>query len=315
MGFLTPSALYALTLLTAFATGILIVLAVVPEEVEEEEIHGIRIRKRQQLKEESGAYKLALPMIKMFAHYFKQVPDGGNWFADQIEELREKLREDLPASGYMGGLTPNEFLGMCCVVGVVVMFVSLIITSMLLGTPRIFLSTGIGAISVGMPFMTLQSTISERLIEIDRKLPGTIDLILLSMRAGLDFMSALDRVVSRGLEQDPDDPMMQEMGVVLQEIRVGTPKTEALLNMCERVQSDYLDSMVGSIVQSEEKGTPLTEVLSIQVDTIRDKRTTRVEKAASSASVKLLFPLIFIMGSVMVLIFGMMGLKMYYGGM
>lgn len=126
-------------------------------------------------------------------------------------------------------------------------------------------------------------------------------------------MTALDRVVTRGLEQNPEDPIMQELGVVLQEIKVGTPKSEALLNMCDRVESEYLDSMVGSIIQSEEKGTPLAEILEIQVETIRDKRTARVEKAASSASVKILFPLIFILVSVLTLIFGMMGLSMFYG--
>jgi tight adherence protein C len=135
------------------------------------------------------------------------------------------------------------------------------------------------------------------------------------MNAGLDFMSALDRVVTRGQQQNPDDPMIQELGVVLQEMRVGTAKTDALLNLCERVDSDYLNSMVGAIIQSEKRGSPLARVLEIQVDTIRNKRTQKIEKSASQAAVKILFPLMFIFGAVVVVIMGAMVLKIQGGGM
>src|SRR5699024_2541455 len=140
--------------------------------------------------------------------------------------------------------------------------------------------------------------------------PYTVDLLVLSMRAGLDFMSALDRVVARGQIQNPDDPIVQELGVVLQEMRVGTARTDALINLCERVKSDYLDSMVGAIIQSERRGTPLANVLEIQVDTIRNKRTQKIEKAASQAAVKILFPLMFIFAAVILVVIGAMVLRM-----
>jgi tight adherence protein C len=131
------------------------------------------------------------------------------------------------------------------------------------------------------------------------------------MRAGLDFMTALDRVVTRGQEQNPDDPMIQEFGVVLQEMRVGTARADALINLCERVKSDYLQSMVGAILQSEKRGSPLATVLEVQIDTIRNKRTQKVEKAASQAAVKILLPLMFIFGSVILIVVGAMILKIY----
>jgi tight adherence protein C len=129
------------------------------------------------------------------------------------------------------------------------------------------------------------------------------------MRAGLDFMTALDRVVTRGQEQNPDDPMCQELGVVLQEMRVGTARSDALINLCERVKSDYLQSMVGTILQSEKRGSPLANVLEVQVDTIRNKRTQKIEKMASQAAVKILMPLMFIFGAVIVVVMGAMVLK------
>jgi tight adherence protein C len=149
---------------------------------------------------------------------------------------------------------------------------------------------------------------------VERRLPYAIDLLVLSMRAGLDFMTALDRVVARGMEQSLDDPMIQELGVVLQEMRVGTARADALINLCERVRSDYLKSMVGSILQSEKRGSPLAKVLEVQIHTIRNKRTQKIEKAASEAAVKMLMPLMLIFGAVLVIIIGSMGLKMYTEG-
>ena len=92
-------------------------------------------------------------------------------------------------------------------------------------------------------------------------------------------------------------------------MRVGTPKADALLNLCERVDSDYLNSMVGAIIQSEKRGSPLARVLEIQVDTIRNKRTQKIEKMASQAAVKILMPLMFIFGAVVVVVMGAMILK------
>src|SRR5690554_1835260 len=244
-------------------------------------------------------------MIKVFAHYFRMVPERDNF----IENIRKKLRNDLPRSGYMGAFTPNEFLGTCCTSALAAFSFILVFSTLFAETANIPIAIIFGVASLYFPFLSLSGAIANRLIEIDRRLPYTIDLMVLSMRAGLDFMSALDRVVARGQIQNPDDPMIQELGVVLQEMRVGTARTDALINLCERVNSEYLNSMVGAIIQSERRGTPLANVLEIQVDTIRNKRTAKIEKAASQAAVKILFPLLFIFGAVMIVIMGAMIIK------
>jgi tight adherence protein C len=192
------------------------------------------------------------------------------------------------------------------------MFVALtFMTTLMTGTPQIPVACIAAGVGFYMPFLQLNGAITQRLLEIDRRLPYTVDLLVLSMRAGLDFMTALDRVVTRGQEQNPDDPMIQEFGVVLQEMRVGTARADALINLCERVKSDYLQSMVGAILQSEKRGSPLATVLEVQIDTIRNKRTQKVEKAASQAAVKILLPLMFIFGSVILIVVGAMILKIY----
>ena len=291
-----------------FMAFVLFVVGFVPDEVEEDEIYGYRKTKRKRLIEENDTYRAALPLIKIFAHYFRRMPDTRLL---QISKVRADLRDKLMRSGFMGAFTPNEFLGCCCCAALAMFIVFIFLTTMMTGTPRVpvaFIAAGVGFY---LPFLQLNGAITERLLEIDRRLPYTVDLLVLSMRAGLDFMTALDRVVTRGQEQNPDDPMIQELGVVLQEMRVGTARTDALINLCERVKSDYLQSMVGAILQSEKRGSPLATVLEVQVDTIRNKRTQKVEKKASQAAVKILLPLMFIFGAVILVVVGAMVLKIY----
>lgn len=288
----------------------LLVYAFVPQQVEEEEIYGYRETKRNRLLRENDLYRAILPLVKIFTHYIRMIPEG---FWQPIDNLRADLREKLPRSGYVGAFSSNEFLGMCCTVSLGIFIFMLMFTTMMSGVPNLGVSIIAAGVGVVLPFLQLNNAIQKRLMQIDRRLPYVMDLLVLSMRAGLDFMTALDRVVARGKEQNPDDPMIQELGVVQQELQVGTPRAEALRNMCERVESEYLDSMVGSIIQAEKRGTPLAKVLEIQIDTIRNKRTQKVEKQASEASVKILLPLMFIFAAVVVVILGAMVLRMYSG--
>lgn len=289
-----------------FLAFALLIFGFVPEEIEEEDIYGYRLTKRKRLLEENALYALVLPLVKLFAHHFAKLPKIGSF---DPEQKRHELHDKLIRSGFMGALTPNEFWGMCCVAGLAVFGAFMFMTWMMGGYPNVPVAIIFGLGGTYLPYMQLDSTIAQRLIEIDRRLPFAIDLLVLSMRAGLDFMTALDRVVASGLEQNPDNPIIQELGVVLQEMRVGTSRTDALINLCERVRSEYLKSMVGTMIQSEKRGTPLAQVLEIQVATIRNKRTQRIEKAASQAAVKILGPMMFIFGAVLVLIVGAMVLK------
>ncbi|MBA2661204.1 MAG: type II secretion system F family protein [Bradymonadaceae bacterium] len=299
------------SIIAIFVAFAFFVWGFVPDDVEEDEIYGYRLTKRKRLIEEDASYAMVLPLVKVFAHYFRRLPDTAAW---KISETRSVLRDKLMRSGFMGAFTANEFLGMCCVAAMCLFVVGLVFSFLMTNTPQIpvaFIGAGVG---FSLPFMSLNSAMQQRLIDIDRRLPYTVDLLVLSMRAGLDFMTALDRVVTRGQIQNPDDPMVQELGVVLQEMRVGTARSDALINLCERVKSEYLNSMVGAILQSEKRGTPLANVLEIQVDTIRNKRTAKIEKAASQAAVKILFPLMFIFGAVVLVVLGAMILKIMAEG-
>lgn len=304
---LDPTLLAVLGTFLVFVAGALFVIGFVPDDVKDEEIYGFRERKRKRLIEESPVYEWTLPLVKIFGHYIGAIRDRR---FPPLGRLRKKLREKLPRSGYVGAFSPNEFLGACCTLSLGLFIFTLLFTLWITGTPRVPVALIAGGAGAYLPFLALNGAITERLLEIDRRLPYTMDLLVLSMRAGLDFMTALERVVQRGKESNPEDPMIQELSVVLQELRVGTARADALQNLCERVNSEYLNSMVGAIIQSEKRGTPLATVLDVQVSTIRKKRTQRIEKEASQAAVKILLPLMFIFGAVIVVVVGAMILRM-----
>lgn len=294
------------SLFLTFLAFFLLVYGFVPDVVSEDEIYGYRLTKRKRLLETNSLYALMLPVIQIFGHYFSMIPDR-RW--KRLADYRARVRDKLLRSGFYGAYTPNEFIGLSCVAGVGMFVGGLVLSSLMFNMPKIGVAVVLGGVGLYMPTLQLGAAITERLVEIDRKLPYTVDLLVLSMRAGLDFMTALDRVVVRGLEQNPDDAIVQELGVVLQEMRVGSARTDALINLCERVKSEYLQSMVGAILQSEKRGSPLALVLEVQVETIRNKRTQRIEKLASQAAVKILLPLMFIFAAVLVVVIGAMVLK------
>lgn len=292
--------------LLGFAGVVLFAYGFIPETIEEEALYGYRETKRKRLLESNQLYALSLPMVQLFAHYFRLLPDS---FLN-LGEHRATLRDKLKRSGFMGAYTVNEIMGLSATSAFTGFFAGIAFTVLITNSPQFYIGFLFAALAAAFPFFSLNGAIAERLVQIDRQLPYSVELLVLSMRAGLDFITALDRVVTRGQEQDPDDPMTQELGIVLQEMRVGTARSDALINLCSRVNSDYLKSMVGAIIQSEKRGTPLAQVLEIQVQTIRNKRTQLIEKQAAQAAVKILFPLMFIFGSVVIVIMGAMVIRM-----
>jgi len=137
-----------------------------------------------------------------------------------------------------------------------------------------------------------------------------LDVLALSVGAGLDFNSSLERVVSKDSTRSP---LVEEMRYVLQEVKMGSTRREALLGLKARVPSDYVNGLVSSVVQAEQMGTPLTNILRIQAGAIRLKRSQRAEKLAGEAPVKLIMPLLFIVASVMLTLFGAIIVKAMRG--
>jgi tight adherence protein C len=139
-----------------------------------------------------------------------------------------------------------------------------------------------------------------RLLQIKRRLPFLLDLLTLLMEAGATFMQAL----SDAVDQFGDHAVGYEFGRVLSEINMGKGRTGSLEAMRDRLNDDEITSIIGSIIQGEELGTPLARLFRTQADVLRIKRTQRAETIAGEAGVKMLLPAILVMASTVLIILG-----------
>ena len=148
-----------------------------------------------------------------------------------------------------------------------------------------------GLVGFVIPDFWLRARIARRHKAILRLLPEVIDILALCVGAGLDFLGALNRVVFlKGLKTEP---LIEELAAVMQEIKLGKRRAEALKAMAKRVNLQALSSFVRTLVQADRMGTPIAEVLAIHSEDLRFERFTRAERLALKAPIKILIPLIF----------------------
>jgi len=156
------------------------------------------------------------------------------------------------------------------------------------------------AIGYIIPDFILKQKISKRKYLITRGLPETVDLLGLCIEAGLDFVSAVRWVI----EKTPSTPMTEELAFVLEEIKWGKPRIQALKDMSRRLEISEISSFVQTIIQAERMGTPVAEAFTILSEDARAQRFHRGERIALQAPIKILLPLIFFIMPVIGIVIG-----------
>jgi tight adherence protein C len=146
---------------------------------------------------------------------------------------------------------------------------------------------GMTALAYFAPDLLLYSRGQERQKAITKALPDTLDQMTISVEAGLGFESAMARTSKTGT-----GPLADELVRTLQEIQVGVPRTKAMRNLADRTESPDLRHFVLAIVQAENYGIPVADVLRTQAAEQRVKRRQRAEEHAMKIPVKIVFPLI-----------------------
>jgi tight adherence protein C len=168
-----------------------------------------------------------------------------------------------------------------------------------------------GLAGAALPLLWLHDRIRARSRAIVRALPYAVDLLTLSVEAGLDFTAALSKVVEKGRR----GPLAHELSLAIKELRLGKTREEALRNLARRVDLGALSSFVQALAQADRMGTPLGKVLRILSTQMRLERTQRAEKLANQAPVKLLLPLVlFIFPTLFLMLFGPIGYQVFLGG-
>lgn len=148
------------------------------------------------------------------------------------------------------------------------------------------LATCIGAIG---PYLQLTSSAQKRVRSIQRALPSVVDLMVLGLGAGLDFTAAVRQVIEHAGRAD--EPLVEELRLLLQELKLGRTRRQALEQLSERAPCDSVRDLVAAVIQSESQGTPLASVLAAQATASRQRRSVDAEESAAKASTSLALPL------------------------
>lgn len=217
-----------------------------------------------------------------------------------VPGVKAWLGRKLTAGGNEDYYTPEEYLSLSLLTGLALAAVIGVLIMVVCRKLGVFLPAMGLLAGIALTLVQLHVRASNRLRLITKRVPYTLDLIALAMGAGATFTEAIVTVVrERG-----DDPFNVELRTVLAEMDLGATRRQALENLIGRVPIDMLRSIVASIIQAEELGTPLADVLHSEATLMRLQRSVRAESAAAVAAVRMLLPGILIMMSVMLTIFG-----------
>lgn len=213
------------------------------------------------------------------------------------DKTREKLDKNLTYAGDFMGLTVDEYVALIGLAGVVGAAIGAVVAAF--DARFVFLIPVLMLACSSVPHIAVDNARVERFKSINRGLPYAIDLMALSMSAGLDFPGALAQVVTKA---KANDALRDELGYILQQFHLGRTRAQVLTELAARVPIEAVREFVHALLQAEERGTPVANALEIQASTARVRRANLAETAASDMRGKMVLPTMMIIGVSMTLI-------------
>lgn len=228
-------------------------------------------------------------ILKKKINYFKN--KGTHFYSKNISsDKEEKLERSLLQMGNPWGITSVEFDLYITIfkIGLPIALIFLGLIIKVKGNVIVILAIIGVLISIFFPGLYIKSKIKNRYAKALKELPDFIDLLSVSMEAGLGFDLAMNKVVSK-----TNGILSAEFHTCLEELRLGKTRREAFLELKERLNFDSMVSLINSILQAEKLGMSMVQIFRIKSQEERAKRKQRAEEAAMKVPVKILFPLIF----------------------
>jgi tight adherence protein C len=217
------------------------------------------------------------------------------WFGTFGRRFTPAARQDAILSKLEGAGSPigwdvqrvvaTKALGLFSGLALAVLFFIAIRPSVLTG---LLIAVGVPALGWFLPDLILSSRAGRRADQIRKDLPDALDLLTISVEAGLAFDAALKQVAT-----NTTGPVAEEFARVLAEMQVGASRTEAIRALGERTNVDEMRAFATAMVQADAFGIPIADVLRVQSKESRVKRRQRAEEMAQKIPVKILFPLVF----------------------
>jgi tight adherence protein C len=236
------------------------------------------LRSRRDMLDSRFSERAFAPIIRRFGRFITRYTPAG-W--------AERTTKRLTYAGWTGRLDSTSWAAIRVIAVVAGVIAALILQSFFTGMERLVIAGLSLAVGYLGPDAVLNRTIDERREQMRKDLPDLIDLLVISVEAGLGFESALGRVV-----QTVPGELSDEFARMLQETRVGVSRREAMRNLGNRTDIEELNSFVMAIIQAEAFGVSISRVLRVQAAELRTKRRQLAQERAFKAPVKMVFPLV-----------------------
>jgi tight adherence protein C len=293
----------SLILLVIFAAAVFVAVAgMVPDESRKrmEEQLGLQGVSSGQI---SPVIELLRPLFRMFVPLVRGI---------KLPRYRDWVQRQFVTAGLTGAMSTDEFMAYKIVMAGIFwcMFIGLLCKVITGWDEPLVVDLAVILLGSSFPEIWIRGEVKRRQDEMRRALPYVMDLLTLSVEAGLDFVAGLHKVV----EKATPGPLVEELAFFLREIQIGASRQQALRNLAYRCSMAELSSFSALLIQADILGASIGPVLRAQSDLIRTQRYQRAERMGAHASQKILFPLILcIMPAVFVVIFGPIVLNFLYG--
>jgi len=258
---------------------------------------------KEPVRSKSGFINLSRPLVHNFTlQHAARI---------KSKDYRKRVEKKLLTAGLSGELNVDEFIGLQILWGIAAPLVLIVLNLALqLGYPNWF-CVFMGAIGWYFPNVYCRMQTQSRYVSVVADLPFFIDLLALSTEAGLDFVGAIQRIV----EKAENSVLASELNTVLNDIKLGSARADALKALARRLDISEVTSFVAVVNDADYTGASISQVLKDQSQQMRLERFVRAEKAGARASQLMLLPMIlFVMPAVFIVVFAPVILQFYYGG-
>jgi tight adherence protein C len=225
----------------------------------------------------------------------------------------EAVNHLLDVAGNPFNWTAADFIGLRGLSTILFGALTLFYLSLVNLSPSIKIAILVAAVGFGwsLPIFWLRTKARARQSEITHALPDALDLLTISVEAGLGFDSAMQRVTQKW-----DNALSLAFARVLSEIRIGAVRSDALRDMANRIDVSDVSNFIAAVVQAEQLGASILNVMHIQSEQMRLVRRQRAQEKAAQAPLKMLIPLLlFIFPSMIIVILGPGALRLLAAGL
>ncbi len=226
-------------------------------------------------------------------------------------KIREKYKRKLASAGLTEAMTAEDFYAFKLFLIVAFPIVFLAVRAFLEETWPLKLIPLLAAIGFVYPDIWANGRSDRRRKEVLMAMPFSVDMLALSVEAGLDFVAAIAKVVEKAKPSALND----EFEILLKEIKVGASRAEALRNLAWRIDLIQISSFCATLIAADSVGANIGPILKNLSKEIRQKKSAEVEKAGATAATKILFPMLFlIVPAVFIVVAAPIALEMIVGG-